>query len=491
MIILLGNMLFADHSALPQQPVFMAEDWQLCTCYKYHKHKLILYLAAMRHHCDRLRAQGLTVEYCQLSAGNKALTYEDKLLTAVKKFQATTLETYTIENRQFSDRLHQFCQTHGLQLLIHDSPLFLTSQSKFQDYRSRYKRLFMGDFYKWQRQRLGVLLEPDQQPVGGKWSFDQQNRQALPKTLTVPDLTWPTPTPHVQAVSALVDHLFADHPGRSENFWLPVTHAATLAWLNDFLQQRLAQFGPYEDALPTRSPFVFHSVLSPLLNIGLLTPSQVLTAALNYAEQQPISLNSLEGFVRQIIGWREYIRGVYWAIGDRQAQSNTFQHTRHLTEAWYSGSTGLVPLDLTIQRVQERGWAHHIERLMVVSNAMLLAEIHPDQVYRWFMELFVDSAEWVMIPNVYGMGQFADGGLIMTKPYISSSNYLLKMGDYAKGDWCEIWDGLYWRFVDRKRDILAKNPRTNMTLNTFAKMNGDRKQKILAAAEKFIQEKTG
>jgi deoxyribodipyrimidine photolyase-related protein len=491
MIILLGNMLFADHAALPQQPVFMAEDWQFCMHFKYHKHKLILYLAAMRHHCDRLREQGRTVEYCQLSVANKALTYEDKLLAAVKKFQASSLETYAIENQQFSDRLHQFCQLHGLELIIHDSPLFLTSHSQFQTYRSRYKRLFMGDFYKWQRQRLGVLLEPDQQPTGGKWSFDDQNRKALPKTTTVPDLTFPTPTAHVKTVSQLVDRLFADHPGQSENFWLPVTREAALDWLNDFLQHRLAQFGPYEDALPSRSPFVFHSVLSPLLNLGLLTPAEVLQAALEYAEDQSVSLNSLEGFVRQIIGWREYVRGVYWELGDRQVQSNTFNHTRQLTADWYSGTTGLLPLDLTIQRVQQRGWAHHIERLMVVSNAMLLAEIHPDQVYRWFMELFVDSADWVMIPNVYGMGQFADGGLIMTKPYVSGSNYLLKMGDYAKGDWCDIWDGLYWRFVDRKRDILAKNPRTNMTLNTFAKMNSDRKQKILDAAEQFIQQKTG
>jgi deoxyribodipyrimidine photolyase-related protein len=491
MIVLLGNMLFADHSALAlQQPVFMAEDWQLCTCFKYHKHKLILYLAAMRHHCDRLRDQGLTVEYCQLSLETKTLTYEDKLLAAVKKFQATTIETYTIENREFSDRLERFCQTHGLELIIHDSPLFLTSHSEFQAYRSRYKRLFMGDFYKLQRQRLGVLLDPGQQPIGGKWSLDDQNRQALPKGITVPELPWPTPTNHVQAVSALVDRLFSDHPGASENFWLPVTHEAALSWLDDFLQHRLAQFGPYEDALPTRSAFVFHSVLSPLINIGLLTPAAVLQSTLTYAEEHPVSLNSLEGFVRQIIGWREYIRGVYWTIGDRQVQSNAFNHTRQLTNTWYDGSTGLLPLDFTIKRVQERGWAHHIERLMVISNAMLLAEVHPDQVYRWFMELFVDSADWVMVPNVYGMGQFADGGLMMTKPYVSGSNYLLKMGDFAKGDWCDIWDGLYWRFVDRKRDILAKNPRMNMTLNTFAKMNSDRKQKILAAAEQFIQEKT-
>ncbi len=491
MIILLGNMLFPDHSRLPVgTPVFMAEDRGLCTHFKYHKHKLILYLAAMRHHRDTLRAQGVQVEYHELTARNQTLSYEDKLAQGVQKFRANKIDTYTIEGHFFRKRIESFCQAQKLELHQHDSPLFLTTTRQFQEYRSRYKRLFMADFYKLQRQRLGILISADNKPAGGKWSFDEQNRQALPSSLNVPKLQLAEPTQHTQAVSKLVDQLFPDHSGQTEDFWLPVTREGALEWLEAFLRDRFAQFGPYEDALSTGEPFVFHSIISPLQNIGLLTPQEVVSAALDHAANHDIPLNSLEGFVRQIIGWREYIRGVYQEIGEAQGNSNTFGHERQLTDAWYAGTTGLPPVDLVIRQVQRRGWAHHIERLMVISNIMLLANVHPDEVYRWFMELFVDSSDWVMVPNVYGMGQFADGGLMVTKPYISSSNYLLKMGNFQKGDWCDIWDGLYWRFVDQKRETLSQNPRTKMMLRTFERMNQPRKQKILTAAEAFIQTKT-
>lgn len=491
MLLLLGNMLFPEHSLpVDQQPVFMAEAQDLCTHYSYHKHKLVLYLAAMRHHRDRLRQQGVQVDYHELTPGADQPSYEAKLEVAVRKFQVRRLETYTIENHWFCDRIRRFCQDHQLELVIHDSPLFLTTETQFAAYRQQYQRLLMADFYKWQRQRLQLLLEPQGQPLGGKWSLDASNRQSLPKGFPVPTLTSPEPTAHVQAVSQLVEQLFPDHPGDTQGFWLPVTREAALAWLETFLQERLEHFGPYEDALPTQEPFVFHSVLSPLLNLGLLLPGEVVNAALDYAADHRVPLQSLEGFIRQIIGWREYIRGVYHSQGEQQTQSNYFQHQRRLTAAWYTGNTGLLPLDLTIQRVQERGWAHHIERLMVLSNAMLLAELHPDQVYRWFMEMFVDSADWVMVPNIYGMGQFADGGLMMTKPYCSGSNYLRKMGDFPKGTWCDIWDGLYWRFVERQRSHLSRNPRTQMMVRTLERLRPERRTYLLEQAEQFIQTMT-
>jgi deoxyribodipyrimidine photolyase-related protein len=347
----------------------------------------------------------------------------------------------------------------------------------------------MGDFYKFQRRRLGILLTEQGEPQGGQWSYDDQNRKPLPKQIDIPKLTLPTATHHVQAVSALVEQRFPDHPGQSQHFWLPVTRVDALAWLHQFLAERFAHFGPYEDALSSQAPFVFHSVLSPLLNLGLLTAPEVVELALAYSAHHAVPLNSLEGFMRQIIGWREYIRGVYHAV-PAQRQQNALHHTRTLSADWYHGTTGLVPVDQVIQRVQQRGWAHHIERLMVMSNAMLLAEVHPDEVFRWFMELFVDSADWVMVPNVYGMGQFADGGQMMTKPYISGSNYLCKMSDYPKGDWCEIWDGLYWRFVDRNRVLFTRNPRLSMMVKTLEKINPERRQQIFAKADVFIRSKT-
>ncbi len=492
MIILLGNMLFPDHGSLPlhHQQVFMAEDAGFCRLFPYHKHKLILYLAAMRHHRDRLQAQGFRVMYWELTENRQHLSYEDKLHQALQQTQDPEIHTYEIEDRDFAQRLEHFCQARGIRLITYPTPMFLTSRAEFGAWGQSRKKLFMASFYQQQRQRLGILVDAQNKPIGGQWSFDQDNRQKLPNQVNVPELNLPAWTEHVKAVAALVEKLFPQHPGQASNFWLPVTPEAAQAWLTQFLQERLAQFGPYEDALPSRSPFVFHSVLSPLLNIGLLTPAQVLQATLEFAQAQRIPLNSLEGFIRQIIGWREYVRGAYWAVGEVQASRNFFDHQRGLTGAWQQGTTGLVPVDRVMQRLQQRGYAHHIERLMVLSNAMLLCEIQPQQIFAWFMAGFVDSAAWVMGPNVYGMGQFADGGLMMTKPYISGSNYLRKMGDYPKGAWTEIWDGLYWRFVSRKRDYFAQNPRLLPVIRTFDKMNSNRKEKVLGLAEEFIATQT-
>ncbi|MEM9136496.1 MAG: cryptochrome/photolyase family protein [Cyanobacteria bacterium P01_F01_bin.42] len=477
MLILFGTMLFPSHASVlkPEMPIFMAEDDQFCARYRYHKHKLMLVLAAMRHHRDELQAQGHQVIYQEVSQSNQS--YEDKLLDAVQANKSTELHTYELEDFRTKSWLTAFCDRHGLKLCVHDSPLFMTTHEQFQDYRKRYKRFFMADFYKIQRRRLDILLEGEE-PVGGQWSFDQQNREKLPKSVSLPGITLPSPTSHVKAVGQWVEATYPDNPGSVDNFWLPVTRKDAIAWMNQFFTERFDQFGPYEDALSDRDPFLFHSVLSPVLNVGLITPAEVVEAALDYAENHDIPLNSLEGFIRQIIGWREYIRGVYHVIGQEQQRQNELSQQRQLASSWYEGTTGLVPVDQVIDRVLTRGWAHHIERLMVISNAMLLCEIHPDAVYRWFMELFVDSAEWVMVPNVYGMGQFADGGIMMTKPYISGSNYLRKMGPYKKGDWCEVWDGLYWRFIDRHQAMIKKNHRMSMMASTLKRMNPEKRDRL-------------
>lgn len=492
MIVLLGNMLFPHHRDLPcdAQAFFMAEDFGFCTAFPYHKHKLMLYLGAMRHQRQVLEAQGRRVIYWELNPENQHLTYEDKLLQALTETQDRDIHTYEIEDRVFSQRLNHFCQDQAIRLITYPTPMFLTSRDEFPGLGQGRKRLFMANFYQKQRQRLGILLDQGGQPEGGQWSFDQENRRRLPGGVIVPDVTFPAWTETVKTVAQLVDQLFPLHPGRTEDFWLPVTHDAAQAWLREFLITRLSQFGPYEDALPSRTPFVFHSLLSPLLNIGLLTPQQVLTTTLEFSVEHPIPLNSLEGFIRQIIGWREYVRGAYWALGSQQETSNFFNHQRRLSGAWQTGKTGLVPVDRVIERLTLRGYAHHIERLMVISNAMLLCEIAPDGVFAWFMAWFVDSAAWVMGPNVYGMGQFADGGRMMTKPYISGSNYLRKMGDYPSGAWQEVWDGLYWRFIETQRDYFAQNPRLLPMLRTFDRLDLTRKQRILGLAAEAILDLT-
>jgi len=268
--------------------------------------------------------------------------------------------------------------------------------------------------------------------------------------------------------------------------WFPVTRSAALDWLDSFLTERLVLFGPYEDAISGRSRTVFHSVLSPSLNLGLITPHEVVDRAVTFAGDADVPLNSLEGFIRQVIGWREFVRGIYHEFGAMQKRSNFWGHQRTPGAGWYEGTTGVAPLDHAIQSAWDFGWDHHISRLMIVGNLMTLAEIAPPHAYRWFMEMYVDSADWVMTPNVFGMALFSDGGLFATKPYICGSNYLLKMSDFPRGDWCDVVDGLYWRFVEKHREFFSANPRLSMMPRTFDRLDMARKERILAAAEEFL-----
>ena len=296
---------------------------------------------------------------------------------------------------------------------------------------------------------------------------------------------------HEPAVRQLIATHFSDHPGELGSLWIPFDHAGAVAWLERFLAERLGGFGPYEDALSHSHDTLHHSLLSPLLNLGLLTPAEVIEATLRQPQgDKPLPIASLEGFLRQLIGWREFVRGIDREHGERQASSNFWNHQRQLAPCWNDGSSGLPPLDTAIQRLNRLGYNHHIERLMVISNLMLLCEIEPREVQRWFMERYLDSYEWVMGPNVYGMGQMSDGGIFATKPYICGSNYILKMGDFKRGPWCGIWDGLYWRFIERHRDFFRANPRLSMMVSLLDRIEPARRQSLAAAAETFLAHAT-
>jgi deoxyribodipyrimidine photolyase-related protein len=348
----------------------------------------------------------------------------------------------------------------------------------------------MADFYRLQRQERQWLLEADGRPMGGQWSFDAENRRPMPKGRTGPPIPWIEPDATTQEVIQLAAAAFPSHPGRAEDFRWPVDRSGALAWLEDFILQRLPDFGAYEDALSAEEDTLWHSLLSPLINLGLILPGEAVDAAIRALDEGWAPLNSVEGFVRQIGGWREFVRRIdmeYRAAGLR------FQgrgEGRRLADCWREGGTGLPPLDAVAGRCQRLGWAHHIERLMVAGSLLMMVEADIDEAYRWFMEMFIDSAEWVMRPNVYGMSLFADGGLLATKPYISGSAYILKMSDYPKGAWCEVWDGLYWRFVHRHRAIFEANPRSRMVLGSLERMEAGRRERIFAAAEEFIERTT-
>ena len=489
MLVILGNQLFPTERLPPtaSTPVFMAEDLGLCTYVKHHQQKIVLFLAAMRAYADELMEAGYEVTYHRLDVTD-IRPYEDKLAAAIMASGASSIEHFEIEDKPMERRIVRFAEDHDLRRIELSSPMFLSTRAEFEAFASGKSRLLMADFYKAQRRRLGVLIDDDAEPAGGRWSFDTENRKKLPRSVTPPEIVWANPTKHVDEVIDLVGREFADHPGDAAEFRWPTTREQARDWLDDFVTNRLELFGPYEDAISLRTTTVFHSVLSPCLNLGLLTPDEVIEKALARADEIP--LQSLEGFVRQLIGWREFVRGVYQEFGDRQDKSNFWSHEREMTATWYDGSTGIPPLDDAICAAQRLGWTHHIPRLMVLGNLMTLCEIRPASAHRWFMEMFVDSSEWVMGPNVYGMGLFSDGGIFATKPYICGSNYLLKMSDYGKGPWCDVVDGLYWRFIDKHREFFGGNPRLALMPRALDRLDGARRSRIFAAAEDFLRQHT-
>ena len=434
----------------------------------------------MRTFAEELLEAGFKVHYEHLSESK--FSYENHLLEFLRANQIQEVYAFEIEDQFFEKRIVDLFRENGIVLHYLDNPQFLTSRSSFKHYLSLTKRPFMKTFYEGQRKRLKVLLEASGKPIGNRWSFDDQNRLPLPKKVSPPEISPVTPSPVVIQIQKLTEKLFSEHPGLARDFWLPVSRSGAKRHLEQFLNERFSFFGPYEDAIPERSHFVFHSVLSPFLNVGLLTPDEVIEIVLKFANEKKISLYSTEGFIRQVIGWREFIRGIYQHFGHLQLKSNFWKHYRKIKSSWYDGTTGIVPLDCTIRKALRFGYAHHIERLMVVGSLMLLLEVDPLEAYRWFMEMFIDSSDWVMGPNVFGMALFSDGGIFATKPYICGSNYYRKMGGYPRGDWCEGVDGLYWSFIEKNETFFKKNPRMSIALQSVKKMDPTRKEKIYRAA---------
>lgn len=483
--IILGNQLFPTELSCCDSPVFMSEDFTLCTHYKYHKHKLILFLASMRNYRDELIKKNKKVFYYKLS---KETSFFSNLVFVIKSQNIKKITTYEIEDKFFEQQLSDFCKNHNLELVTQASPMFLISRDTFKKYNQHVKKPFMKTFYESFRKTSGILMTKEGVPEGGKFSFDTENRKKIPsKGVDIPHHPIKSKfDPNTLDVMKVVEEYFSQHPGDIHHFWLSTTRDEALEEMEYFFNKKFQSFGLYEDAIDKRAPFLFHSTLSPYLNIGFLTPEELVKKAL----KKNAPLNSKEGFIRQIIGWREFIRGIYQEYSEVQESSNFFNHQRKLNHCWYKGETGILPLDDAIKKAITYGYCHHIERLMIISNIMLLCEIHPTEVHKWFMEMFIDSSDWVMGPNVYGMAQFSDGGIFATKPYISASNYILKMSHYKRDSWCDILDGLYWRFIEKNQDYFKENYRMSMMVKLLQKIEPERKMKIFMMAEDFIKKVT-
>lgn len=468
-----------------EDEIYLVEEFLFFKQYAFHQQKIAFHRASMKAYADYLEKEGRTVIY--IEAQDELADIRHLIPALAQKGQEQIAYIDPTDN-WLEKRLRQAAKQAEVELEQFPSPLFLNEPADLQDFfKPDKKKYFQTKFYIAERKKRSILLDASGDPVGGKWSFDSDNRKKYPRKKTPPAIHWPADNAHYQEAKKYVAKHFADCPGSlSDTPWYPTDFAAAEKWLTQFLEYRFAEFGPYEDAIVAEESILHHGLLTPLLNVGLLRPQQILDAALDFAQDHDIAINTIEGFVRQIIGWREFIRGMYECRGSYERTRNFWAFDRKIPASFYTGTTGIDPIDKTIKKVLKTGYCHHIERLMVLGNFMVLCEFDPDEVYRWFMELFIDAYDWVMVPNVYGMSQFADGGLMATKPYISGSNYLMKMSDYPKGDWQNVWDALFWSFMDRHRDFFLKNPRLGMLVHTFDKMSEEKRSDLLERGAAYL-----
>lgn len=479
------HQLFRSHPALaPGATVYLVEESLFYTQYHFHKKKLMLHRASMMYYRHYLQGLGFRVEYIEASDPRADVR---ELVSELAKNGIKEIQAVDPVDDWLKRRLEMACGKNGVVCILKTTPSFINAMNEVDDWFNKRRSYFQTDFYTWQRKKRRLLVDTAGQPLGGKWSFDAENREKLPKGLKLPSLQWFGHNNHVREAREYVEKQFFSNPGTTEYFGYPSTFEEADEFLEKFLEQRFRNFGIYEDAMHPTHNFLFHSLLSSSLNCGLLEPLPLLERAIAYASENNIPLNSLEGFVRQILGWREFIRIVYEREGRKQRTANHFGFKRSIPSSFWKGTTGIEPVDNVILHTLRDGYTHHINRLMVMGNFMLLCEFDPDQVYLWFMEMYVDAYDWVMVPNVYGMTQFADGGLMVTKPYISGSNYLMKMGTWNKGRWQQVWDALFWRFMNVQRDLMGRNPRLSMLVKTFDKMDQDKKSKLMNAAEEYLQ----
>ena len=483
--IVFPHQLFEAHPSLVKdRPVYLIEESLFFNQYNFHKQKLVFLRAGMKAYESYLKEKGYPIRY--IEAGEE-LADVRKLIQHLKTGGISEIHYADVTDRWLEKRITSAVSKANIKIQKHDSPLFLLTRVQVDEYFTDKRRVNQTDFYIQQRKHLHILVNEKLQPLGDKWTFDAENRLKYPKGKKPPEVKFPYPNRHWIEAKEYINANYPNNYGAiSASFIYPTTFEESKAWLNQFLQNRFTEFGEYEDALVRGENILNHSVFSPLLNVGLLTPQEILTKALFFANKNKVPINSLEGFVRQILGWREFIRGVYEHQGTRARTMNYWKFSRKIPKSFWDGTTGIPPIDGVIKKVLATGYCHHIERLMVLGNFMLLCEFDPYEVYRWFMEMFVDAYDWVMVPNVYGMSQFADGGLMATKPYISGSNYLMKMSDFEKGDWQPIWDGLFWRFMHVYRDFFLKNPRLGMLVKTFDKMTEEKKESHIHQAENFL-----
>lgn len=501
LVLVLGDQL--DHASAAfdgfdpgRDRVLMIEAAGESTLVWSHKARTALFLSAMRHFADALRGRGWTVDYRALGDGDSE-DLVDILAARLRDHVPRKMVLVEPGEWRLEQAIRALCERERVALDLRDDLHFMISRTGFADWAKKYRQPRMEFFYRMMRERHGVLMDGDE-PAGGRWNFDADNRSGFGRKgpgLVPPPLRF-EPDAITREVIAEVEVRFADHPGSTADFDWPVTREQALAALADFVEHRLELFGHHQDAMWTGQPWLWHARLSAAMNLKLLSPREVVAPAVSAWRERGLPLQSVEGFVRQVIGWREFIRGMYWLDMPRMRDANHYGHARALPRWYWTGDTGMNCMRAAIGQTLRHGYAHHIQRLMVTGQFALLAEIAPRQVEDWYLAVYVDAVEWVELPNVAGMALYADGGRFTSKPYVASGAYIQRMSNYCDG--CRYSPSarsgeaacpvtvLYWHFLDRHEVEFAANPRTALMAKNLQKLAPAERMAISERARQML-----
>ncbi|MEM8694866.1 MAG: cryptochrome/photolyase family protein [Pseudomonadota bacterium] len=498
---ILGDQLSRTMSSLdgvdPDGAVLLMMEVEEETTYvRHHKAKIAFILSAMRHHAEDLRSRGWTVDYVKLDDPDNSGAFSGEVARAIERLSPRCIRVTEPGEWRVRTMLDDWQDKFAIPVEIRPDTRFLCDHAEFDDWADGRKQLRLEYFYREMRRKTGLLMDGDE-PEGGKWNYDQENRKPADSDLFMPKPIAFRPDETTRAVLDLVADRFTDHPGRLDHFQFAVTRAEALRARRHFLDECLPRFGDYQDAMLTGEPFLYHSLLSPYLNIGLLDPLDLCREAEKKYREGDAPLNAVEGFIRQIIGWREYVRGIYWREGPDYAERNFLNASRDLPDFYYSGETDMYCLSEAIGQTLDHAYAHHIQRLMITGTFALLAGIEPHRLHIWYLEVYADAYEWVELPNTLGMSQFADGGLLASKPYAASGNYIKKMSDYCShcrydvkaktGEGACPFNALYWDFLARNEDRLGDNHRLAMPYRSWNRKEAGEKTGLRNSARAFLE----
>ncbi|EKE43900.1 hypothetical protein OCGS_1881 [Oceaniovalibus guishaninsula JLT2003] len=500
LVLVLGDQLTHGAGALarlrPGDVVVMAEAMSEASYVPHHPKKIAFLFSAMRHFADELRERGATVTYATLDDPDNTQSIPGELIRRAAEHGADEV----LVTRPGEWRLIEALEDCPVPVRQVPDDRFLCGQPDFEAWAKGRRELRMEWFYRDMRRRTGLLMEGDE-PAGGRWNFDTENRKPPPKEVAWPGPLRVAPDAITRDVLALVRERFPSNYYSHDDFWFAVTRADALRALHHFIDEGLARFGDFQDAMLTDEAFLYHALISPYLNAGLLTPMEVCRAAEDAWRAGRVAINAAEGFIRQILGWREFIRGVYFMEGPEYVARNRLGHDRDLPEFYWTGDTDMHCVSQCVGQTMREAYAHHIQRLMVTGNFALLAGIDPHQVHEWYLAVYADAYEWVEAPNVIGMSQFADGGVVASKPYVSSGNYIAKMSDYCRhcaydvktktGQGACPFNLLYWAFLDRHRERFEGNPRMRNIYRNWDRMDADKRATVLAEVGAWLARMEG